>query len=143
MLSLLRKVEKDQADISNHLKRLRELEKTLDFASYTSRGESGEITLHLADGKKGYSRNLYRDDIIAVALTRFPDGGALAPHTHSENEYVLVITGKVSVTIDAEERVLYSGDCLVIDSNTPHGAIQSENTKILAITMPPSASWPK
>jgi quercetin dioxygenase-like cupin family protein len=53
-------------------------------------------------------------------LVRFSKGYALPPHQHSADETIVVLKGKLAVTVSGKTTVLGPGAYAVIPSGTPH-----------------------
>ena len=53
-------------------------------------------------------------------LARFPSGYALPPHSHTSDETLLIITGKLLVEINGQTTALEAGSYAVIPSGTVH-----------------------
>jgi mannose-6-phosphate isomerase-like protein (cupin superfamily) len=50
------------------------------------------------------------------------DAAQLHEHSHPEEEVWNVVEGRIAIAVDGEERIVRSGDAVVIPANTPHSA---------------------
>lgn len=53
-------------------------------------------------------------------LVRFPSGYALPPHSHTHDERILILKGKLSVELDGKATVLTNGSYATIPAGTVH-----------------------
>ncbi len=59
-------------------------------------------------------------------------------HSHANEQFACVLSGKVRFTVADGERVLGAGDVLHLPSHAPHGAYAIETAVVLDIFTPPS-----
>lgn len=82
---------------------------------------------------------------IMLAKVTLHEGCHVATHTHENEQFACVISGKVRFRIgvdsspDSYEVVLGGGDILHLPSNLPHGVDALEETHILDLLSPPGA----
>jgi quercetin dioxygenase-like cupin family protein len=59
---------------------------------------------------------------IEVGRYKFAPGTGSKPHQHPEEQLINVLSGKFRVRVAGEERILESGDAVLIPPNTEHEA---------------------
>lgn len=137
------KKKKVKVEISDNLRKIKELNETIDFSKYAMPAKNGAIDMPMNDGKAGKAVNLMRNDEIAIAHTCFPDGGKFPVHSHAEFECILVYRGEITFNYGNKTKTLKPTDSICFDPYTPHMATIKPNTKVIAVTMPPSPDWPE
>lgn len=71
------------------------------------------------------------DDQIGVV-----DGeldGAMEPHAAEADELAILLSGRVRVTMDGEERVCVPGDYVVVPKGTLHGVVADVPSRLFLI----------
>ena len=67
--------------------------------------------------------------------------GCVVPvHAHVNEQFSCVLSGRVRFTLAGEERVLGAGSVLHLPSCAPHGAEALEESVVLDVFAPPSAT---
>jgi quercetin dioxygenase-like cupin family protein len=64
-------------------------------------------------------------------------GVHVEPHSHTNEQIVWMLTGKVELRLDAEERVCGRGDVVVIPSGVEHEAWFREDSEVIDFFAPP------
>ncbi len=68
--------------------------------------------------------------------------GATVPrHSHINEQYSWIISGKLKFIFDDREMVLGAGEILLIPANTPHAAVAEEDTVDVDIFAPRREDW--
>lgn len=68
--------------------------------------------------------------------------GSIVPqHSHDNEQITYVLEGALKFVIEGRERIVRSGEILVIPSNLPHSAEALEDTVDLDIFCPPREDW--
>ena len=68
--------------------------------------------------------------------------GAVVPrHSHVNEQYSWIISGKLKFIFDDREMVLGAGEVLLIPANEPHSAIAEEDTVDVDIFAPRREDW--
>lgn len=81
-----------------------------------------------------------------VSEVHLHKGFTLASHQHSNEQFVLLVSGKCRFGIGAEgtpdhrEMIVSAGQVLVLPPNVPHSCVALEDTRILDLFSPPSAT---
>ena len=61
-------------------------------------------------------------ELMKAAVVTYQDGEGPTPHFHpNEEQYVLMLEGKVRMVLGDEERIIEHGDLVHIPRNTRHG----------------------
>lgn len=86
----------------------------------------------LASGFKGR-----KADPFIVTVEPKPENTPVYFNTHEEQEFNLVIEGRMLLNINGKELILNPGDSLYFDSSKPHGmlALDGKTVKFLAVVM--------
>ena len=68
--------------------------------------------------------------------------GAVVPrHSHVNEQYSWIISGKLKFIFDDREMVLGAGEVLLIPANEPHSAVAEEDTVDVDIFAPRREDW--
>jgi transcriptional regulator with XRE-family HTH domain len=69
-------------------------------------------------------------------LAEFPAGSKPSePHRHEGAEFIFVLSGRLSVLVDAERTLLEAGDAMYFDSDAPHGYGNAGDTDCTAVVV--------
>ncbi len=79
---------------------------------------------------------LGHDDKILMAKVWFEKGAVGEVHTHPHSQVSYVISGKFSVEVNGETRVLVEGGCFFVPSMAPHGAVCLEPGVLIDVFSP-------
>jgi quercetin dioxygenase-like cupin family protein len=74
---------------------------------------------------------------MMLVEVHFEPGAVGNLHKHPHEQATRVISGRVRFTLDGQERVVATGEHLLIPSNTMHGAEALEESLLLDIFSPP------
>jgi quercetin dioxygenase-like cupin family protein len=66
-----------------------------------------------------------------VTLFAFDKGESLAEHTSPYEALVLILEGKMVVTVGGQQNNLAEGDFILLPPNISHGLVAEEKTKML------------
>jgi quercetin dioxygenase-like cupin family protein len=66
-----------------------------------------------------------------VTLFAFDKGESLAEHTSPYEALVLILEGKMVVTVGGQQNNLAEGDFILLPTNISHGLVAEEKTKML------------
>lgn len=83
---------------------------------------------------------------LMVSEVLLRKGFALASHSHANEQFVVVVSGRCRFGVGAEgtaehrEMVVEAGQVLVLPPNVPHSCVALEETRILDLFSPPSAT---
>jgi len=78
-------------------------------------------------------------DKATVTIAEYPKQGGRTPaHCHkASKEFLICITGQISVTFGKNYRVLKPGDCISLDKSIHHSCTALEdNSRLIAICVP-------
>lgn len=140
MVSCRIDVEKGE-DVSENIKRLREITPLMDFSNLISVNSTPFVKLNMIEGDS-FMIGLHKEKDIAVAREFASAGTKFPVHFHEELEYIIVYKGSVEIGIDNGKIILNKGDFIRFEEGKTHSAFFLEDTWFLAITIPASKDWP-
>ena len=95
------------------------------------------------DGGSSVAWNLYRNDLVATCVVKGTAGAVISPHYHPDQTlWLIVFEGAMRVEFDAEEVILRAGDGVEISPGTRHCIHYIENTRLIAVSVPPAPEFP-
>lgn len=73
--------------------------------------------------------------IEPVIVSVLPQNKELKPYTHSEDEFILVLSGEINLKFDGKDQYLKEGDSAYFNGRTPHVFLPVNNNeaKVLSI----------
>lgn len=77
------------------------------------------------------------DDVFDVYYVTGKTGTTIPEHRHKQREYIMVIDGKVEMTINGEKTILNSGDSVTIQSEVVHQSKALTDCKMFVLFRPP------
>jgi quercetin dioxygenase-like cupin family protein len=86
-------------------------------------------------------RRFLSGEKMTVARVTFTEGAAVSEHTHENEQYTLVLSGRMEFRIEGETVVVGAGEVLHLPSNVRHGAKALEPSVLLDVFSPPRADW--
>ncbi len=69
---------------------------------------------------------------IEVGRLRFGAGEGAVPHAHPQEQIMVVLSGRLRVTVDGESRELGPGEGFLAPPNAPHQVTAVEETVVLS-----------
>lgn len=91
---------------------------------------NGRITRQMVFGEKAM--------LARIVLKR----GAIVPrHSHANEQITWILSGALKLIFDDGERLLRSGQMLLIPANLPHAAEAMEDTVDIDVFAPPREDW--
>lgn len=104
-----------------------------------------EFYKHVVEDGVCFSRSLFSEDNVSVALWNNEEGSSFPAHVHDEREWLIFFRGKVEIKLsDREETLVMSkGDSITIDPKVVHSLHFLEDTDCVAITIPKSSDFPE
>jgi quercetin dioxygenase-like cupin family protein len=69
---------------------------------------------------------------IEVGELRFGQGEGAVPHAHPQEQVMVVLTGRLRVTIDGQTSDLGPGEGFLAPPNVPHQVTALEETRVLS-----------
>ena len=67
----------------------------------------------------------------------FRKGAVAARHSHPHEQIVMMIAGRLRLTVGDADKVMMPGDIVVVPPDVPHEAMALEDTIVLDIFSPP------
>ena len=87
------------------------------------------------------SRQMISGDNATVSQLLLKRGAVVPRHSHFNEQYSWIISGKLKFVFDDREIVVGAGEFLVIPPNVPHSAIAEEDTVDVDIFAPRREDW--
>ena len=70
-------------------------------------------------------------------LAQLDAGSRMPEHTHSQEQIVHILSGRMKLIVNGEPHELRTGDSFYLASNIPHGVETIEETRVLDTFSPP------
>lgn len=70
------------------------------------------------------------------------DGGEVTTHSHSQEQFGLVIKGGFEMIIGTEKQILKAGDAYVVPANIPHSFVAIGETEAIDVFTPLKEDFP-
>jgi quercetin dioxygenase-like cupin family protein len=86
-------------------------------------------------------RRFVTGDKMTVARIEFSRGAHLPAHRHPNEQFSLVLEGKMEFTIEGTVQVINAGEAVHLKSEEFHGARALEASIILDMFAPPRTDW--
>lgn len=65
-----------------------------------------------------------------VLLLELQPGSKIGPHTHSGDEFVVVLQGQLELTMESERQVYTAGECMRIRRHVVHSAVNKDSREV-------------
>jgi quercetin dioxygenase-like cupin family protein len=86
-------------------------------------------------------RQFVHGDQMTVAKITFSSGASLPAHRHHNEQFTMVLSGKMEFTIDGQILEINAGEVVHLKSESLHGARALEDSILLDMFAPPRADW--
>lgn len=101
---------------------------------------SKERTLKVGNKEIGYmyeslAKRAHFGKVEPVIVTVLPEAELVEPFTHSEDEFIYVLSGSINLYYDGELHYLEQGDSAYFEGNIPHIFLSTDNTEAKVLTM--------
>jgi unsaturated pyranuronate lyase len=87
------------------------------------------------------SRQMISGDNATVSQLLLKRGAVVPRHSHINEQYSWILSGKLKFVFDDREIVVAAGEFLLIPPNVPHSAIAEEDTVDVDIFAPRREDW--
>jgi quercetin dioxygenase-like cupin family protein len=87
------------------------------------------------------SRQMISGENATVSQLLLKRGAMVPRHSHVNEQYSWIISGKLRFVFDDREIVLGAGEFLLIPANVPHSAVAEEDTVDVDIFAPRREDW--
>jgi quercetin dioxygenase-like cupin family protein len=87
------------------------------------------------------TRQMIFGENATIAKFIMKRGASVARHSHVNEQYSWIISGKLKIIFDDREIVVGTGEILLIPANTPHAAIAEEDTVDVDVFAPRREDW--
>lgn len=93
---------------------------------------AGEEKGYLYEPLANHSANSKIEPVIVRVL---PENKSLQPYTHSEDEFILVLSGEINLNFDGKDQYLKAGDSAYFKGTTPHVflPVNDQEAKVLSV----------
>ena len=88
----------------------------------------------------GFTGRFFNSENMTFAHYSVAAGTSLQEHTHESEEVLMVIDGKLEVTLNGETQVVGPHCVAVIPSNAPHALRMITDTRFIAVDHPVRSS---
>jgi quercetin dioxygenase-like cupin family protein len=87
------------------------------------------------------SRQMISGENATVSQLLLKRGAMVPRHSHVNEQYSWIISGKLTFVFDDREIVVGAGEFLLIPANVPHSAVAEEDTVDVDIFAPRREDW--
>ena len=150
-ISFLSQVERSKSSIT--LESLKKVSEALGvnpsyFFSESNRKATTTIMRNVISDNNNLQNNFFYKDLTGnienpqfhpILVLLNPGANKEESYSHTGQEFLYVLEGKLTILIDKEEHVLNPFDCIFLDSSTPHNWINKTDSvvKLLCISSIP------
>lgn len=150
-ISFLSQVERSKSSIT--LESLKKISEALGvnpsyFFSESNRKATTTIMRNVISDNNNLQNNFFYKDLTGnienpqfhpILVLLNPGANKEESYSHTGQEFLYVLEGKLTILIDKEEHVLNPFDCIFLDSSTPHNWINKTDSvvKLLCISSIP------
>jgi mannose-6-phosphate isomerase-like protein (cupin superfamily) len=128
-------------DSKNNLSRIHEIAKTFRLKELSSFC-SDSVEYNVITGRC-VGRGLLNSQDVAVQVVEQAPDTSFPEHIHHDNsEYVIMVRGSLTNTMDGKEELFVAGDCFVIPLGKAHNHYSKDGCKLIAVTIPASEGYP-
>jgi quercetin dioxygenase-like cupin family protein len=106
--------------------------------------QNGVTSYRLEDGISA-SKSLFNHRYVSIALTHLPDGKKFPEHKHKHpiQEILIVLSGKIFMTINGHVSEYNEGEVAVVNSNNKHDATAVGDATFVVLTIPRDEGFPE
>jgi len=126
---------------TDHLDRIRELSASLELPS--SRAPAPGVKQYTTIYGHVLAWTIHWQEEFAIMHIFLSEGTKLKAHLRDEKEWIIVISGELTVILNDREIVIQPQYHMVLESQIPHEILSKIDTYVVSITMPASHDWPK
>ena len=150
-ISFLSQVERSKSSIT--LESLKKISEALGvnpsyFFSESNRKATTTIMRNVISDNNNLQNNFFYKDLTGnienpqfhpILVLLNPGANKEESYSHTGQEFLYVLEGKLTILIDKEEHILNPFDCIFLDSSTPHNWINKTDSvvKLLCISSIP------
>jgi quercetin dioxygenase-like cupin family protein len=87
------------------------------------------------------TRQAIHGETMTIAHYSIRKGGAVAEHSHVNEQISSIESGSAQFKVGGETVVLHAGESLCIPPNVPHSAVALEDSKVVETFSPPRRDW--
>lgn len=114
-----------------------------DFKTFEKQAWEGWKEYHVLDGFMR-SESLYHCDEVTIVKTHITKHSILQEHIHKDSmELLVILEGQLKLIVNNRVMTLNPFDHVKIDKNTNHIAMATEDTLLIAVTIPKDDGFPK
>jgi quercetin dioxygenase-like cupin family protein len=98
-------------------------------------------TIEVEQLSEKLTRQMISGENATISQLVLKRGATVPRHSHVNEQYSWIISGKLKFIFDDREMVLGAGEVLLIPANTPHAAVAEEDTVDVDIFAPRREDW--
>lgn len=130
-----------------NLQKLKELSYTLptlkDLLIDKSPGNASyRVKTSIGNNSVAIAETLLSEEKVGIMRFKMAKGDKIEHHLHSENEWVIVISGSLKTKIDGEEKIIETGGYVYYPPESGHSGIVVETLDCICITVPKAEGYP-
>ncbi len=84
----------------------------------------------------GITLKRFIGDLVGMNLVRWAEGTSRPPHTHVNEQIMLVQSGSYRITVEGQAHILHAGELIIVPSYALHGIEALEDSEHIAIYSP-------
>ncbi len=84
----------------------------------------------------GITLKRFTGDLVGMNLVRWAEGTTRAPHTHVNEQILLVQSGSYRITVEGQAHTLRAGELMIVPSYALHGIEALEDSEHIAVYTP-------
>ena len=84
----------------------------------------------------GITLKRFIGDLVGMNLVRWAAGTSRAPHTHVNEQIMLVQSGSYRITVEGQAHTLHAGELMIVPSYALHGIEALEDSEHIAVYSP-------
>ena len=86
-------------------------------------------------------RQVLNGDAMTLARITLTSGAVVPEHRHENEQIATVVAGRLRFVVGGEERVVGTGESVLIPGDVPHSVVALEDTIVLDVFAPPREDW--
>jgi quercetin dioxygenase-like cupin family protein len=84
----------------------------------------------------GITLKRFIGDLVGMNLVRWAEGTSREPHTHVNEQIMLIQSGSYRITVEGVAHTLHAGELIIVSSYALHGIEALEDSEHIAIYSP-------
>ena len=125
-----------------HEERIRRLEELTEQLSGSPQDPLPSVVEYSVDGGIAFGFACLNEKNISVQRVILSGGSRFPRHIHAVNEWLILYEGRLEVHTNGKVVELGPADSIMFPVGQPHATSVLENTRLLAVTVPPDSAYP-